>query len=132
MKISDRQYATALYESVVDKTAKDLDKTIKSFVDLLKINRHISRFPKILDIFNAVWSHNEGQAEVSITSARKLSNESREEILKYLAKEGLTDAQLSESIDENLLGGFVARFQGLIIDASLRSSLSTMQKNISN
>lgn len=132
MKISDRQYATALYQSLADLDKKAMTGVMDSFALLLKTNRHLSRLPKIMEIFSDIWDKEKGEAEVKITSAHKLSEKSREEILTLLKKEGLPGAKLSEEIDINLIGGFKARFKGLIIDASLRTSLQALEKNISN
>ncbi|MEO6513389.1 MAG: F0F1 ATP synthase subunit delta [Candidatus Saccharimonadales bacterium] len=65
-----------------------------------------------------------GQLVVEVTSAEKLGEAVRKELVTYLQRE--TDAknvQLHESTDPELIGGLVARTADTELDISLRSQL---------
>ncbi len=65
-----------------------------------------------------------GLLSVEVISARPLTDTVRSHIIDYLKKTtGAADIDLRESIDENLLGGFIARTASGEIDASIRTKL---------
>lgn len=68
-----------------------------------------------------------GHLIVEVTSARELSNSTREELTRML-KEATNAAaiELSESIDPELLGGLIARTPSGVIDASVRTRLKQL------
>lgn len=65
-----------------------------------------------------------GHLLVDVTSARALSDSTREELKRMLASQtNASYVELSERIDPDLLGGLVARTPDAVIDASVRTKL---------
>lgn len=68
-----------------------------------------------------------GHLVANVTSARELSNSTREELTRMLTSAtNATSVELSEAIDPSLLGGLVARTPDAVIDASVRTKLKQL------
>ncbi|HEY5805816.1 MAG TPA: ATP synthase F1 subunit delta [Candidatus Saccharimonadales bacterium] len=68
-----------------------------------------------------------GHLLVEVTSARELSNSTREELKRMLKETTNASAvELSERIDPSLLGGLIARTPDAVIDASVRTKLKQL------
>lgn len=128
MKISAKQYALSLYESVQGKTEKpELKKVLKNFVALLGKNNNLNKEEEILEIFENIWNSENGELKAELVSARELSKSSRETVINYLKeKSGAKKIVLDEKTDKEILGGFILKYNNRIIDGSLRSSLGEL------
>lgn len=70
----------------------------------------------------------QGIQSAEVTSATPLTAESRLEMRKLVTQQtGLTDVELSEKVDPDLIGGFVLRVGDQQIDDSVRTSLRKMR-----
>lgn len=68
-----------------------------------------------------------GHLIVQVTSARELSDSTREELKRMLtASTKATKIELSEHTDPSLLGGLIARTPDAVIDASVRTKLKQL------
>jgi F-type H+-transporting ATPase subunit delta len=68
-----------------------------------------------------------GHLLVSVTSARQLSDSTREELTRMLkAATSASTVELSEHTDPDLLGGLIARTPDAVIDASVRTKLKQL------
>ena len=65
-----------------------------------------------------------------VRSATPLEESSRASILAEVAKIHTGDIELKETIDPNLLGGFILRMDDKQIDASLKRQLSTLRRRL--
>jgi len=65
---------------------------------------------------------------VKLTSATKLESNRVQELINALkTKEGLTTVQLTEEVDESLIGGFVLQYSGKMLDTSIKRKLYELQ-----
>lgn len=129
MNIKPKQYAQSLYEMVKDADKNESKKIIEKFVCLLVENNQTSQVEKILDYFTEMWNKEKGIVVAEISSARKLDAN----IVKMLKKHitDLSDAELlelSEKIDEDLLGGIILKYNNKIVDNSLRTRVQEFKK----
>ncbi|MFA7315163.1 MAG: F0F1 ATP synthase subunit delta, partial [Candidatus Magasanikbacteria bacterium] len=72
MKISNRQFAEALYELTYDVAKKDLSKILEFFVKFLAKNKKLKQNKNIIVEFEKIIKKKQGIVEIEITSARKL------------------------------------------------------------
>jgi len=133
MKITAKQYAQSLYESLKEKSETEIKLTIHNFVSVLAKNNNLKLSSEIMAAFREIWDEEEGQLNVELTSARTLDKKSKEIILDYL-KERLSVSQinLTEKIAPSLMGGFILRYGSRIIDGSLKNNLFKLRNKISN
>ncbi len=69
---------------------------------------------------------------VSIRSARKLEKGTLDEILNKMKSQVEGDFELSEEVDESLIGGFIVRMDDKQIDASVLTQLNRMKQELAN
>lgn len=133
MKISSRQYAQGLYETVAFKNEQEIKAVLKNFVALLDKRREFNKAEEIISTFNEIWDKANGEIVATLTSARKLDATTKKMIVSYLEdKTGAKKIALTEEIDEKLIGGFVLKYDGKVIDGSLKTNLAELKNKISN
>ncbi len=133
MKISVQQYAKSLFDSVTDKSEKELKLVLKNFVVLLGRNRELNKAKEIINIFTELWNKSHGEITAELVSARELGPTARELVVNYLKER--TNAKkviLEEKINKKLIGGFVLRYDNKVVDASVKTSLEELRNKISN
>ncbi|GMU86147.1 MAG: hypothetical protein AMXMBFR48_13890 [Ignavibacteriales bacterium] len=73
-----------------------------------------------------------GRIAVKVSSVVPLSGEQFEEIKKFLEQKYSKTVTMTNAIDENLLGGFVAEIGDTVIDASLKNKLRNVKSKLLN
>ncbi|OIO19568.1 MAG: ATP synthase F1 subunit delta [Candidatus Magasanikbacteria bacterium CG_4_10_14_0_8_um_filter_32_14] len=126
MKISNRQFAEALYELTIGLVEKDLDTTLEAFVKFLSKNRRLKQGNNIIVEFEKIAKKKQGIIEIEITSARKLDKDIVEKIKESFAKQ----VEAVEKIDESLIGGVRVKLEDRILDASVRMQLINLKKSL--
>ena len=131
MKINTKKYAEALFESVQDKNSRQAEEIIRKFVEVLIRDNRLSQVDKIINKFINIWDKENGLVEAEIVSASKLDAHTLEILNEYLLKK--TSKQKIESkktVDENILGGIIMRYEDKILDGSLRKRLGDLKSSI--
>jgi F-type H+-transporting ATPase subunit delta len=131
MKISARQYAQSLYDSVSGKSEKEIKSILKSFVVVLGRNLDLYKGEEISQLFQAIWEREHGEVRAELLSARELGPTARTIVTDYLKeKTGAKKISLTEEIDKKLLGGFVLKYNSKVLDGSLKTSLEELKNEI--
>lgn len=109
-----------------NKSREEKEKIVIFFLEILKQKKKIHLLSKILKEVK----REEKKKEVILTLARK----SDDKIIKEI-KEKIRDALGKEKkfkikIDENIIGGFLAKSQNYIIDASIKGMLNKFKEKL--
>jgi len=133
MKITAKQYATVLLESLEGKDEKQTSEVLKKFAEVLLSNNHLSLLPGIIRFFKEAWDKKNNTAEAEIVTARKISQQAVAELEKFIkARAGSDNVEMSEKIDPSLLGGVVLRYGNKSLDLSLKNKLAELKRQIVN
>jgi len=133
MKISVSQYARGLYESVSGQAEPEIRAAIKNFVAILGRQRDWNKAGDIIAAFQELWDKEHGELAAELTSARELKPAAKELIIGYLKEQtAAKKINLREGIDKNLIGGFILRYNSLVVDGSLKNSLEELRNKITN
>lgn len=133
MKISARQYAESLYDSIDGQTDKEAAVILKNFVRLLGEKRDISKANAIIEAFGEIWDKNQGETAARLMTAREVKPATRTAVIDYLKnRTGFKEINLTEEIDHNLIGGFVLRYGSQVLDGSLKTSLGELKGKMSS
>jgi len=128
MKITPRQYAVALLESL---DGKKTSEKIQNFLLVVKRNKDQRQLNKILAEFEILWSRQEGKISGKVSSFSKLSESSKKHLVELVKKmSGAKDVELEVKEDASLMGGFVVRFEDTLIDGSTRKRLSDLEQHL--
>jgi len=112
------------------KAVSDADPIILNFVDLL-IEKH--RMPAIMRIrqtYNGLWEQENDVLPVTVTSAVELDEDTVRQIGDRIGEQTGRKVELSSKVEPDLLGGIVVRVGNSIIDASIRSRLEQLRKQV--
>jgi F-type H+-transporting ATPase subunit delta len=132
MKISAKQYATALLEATQGKSEKETKAIIVSLIKLLSTNQALKKLPEVIRYFETIWQDQSTTLDVNLTSARPLSKTVVADITKYLQE--LTAKQainLKQQNDPDILGGVIIKYGDKILDASLKTNLYHLKTKLS-
>ncbi len=101
-----------------------------NFLEAL-IERH--RMPALLRIrtrFDALWDKANRRLPVSITTAVPLDEATAQSIGRRIGEQTGEQVELSSTVDEDIIGGIVLRVGNRIMDASIRSQLENLRKQV--
>ncbi len=131
MKITPKQYALSLYQSISGKNEKEISDIIDNFVNVVIENNNVSKINKIIEQFEIIWNKEEGIVEAGVVSARKLDNKIVKLLDNYVAE--LTGAEkviMSEQVDKNILGGVVIRYGDKVLDGSVKTRIDNLKNEL--
>lgn len=133
MKVSAKQYARGLFELIVDKSEEEAKILFTRFIEFLHGRQDLNRAEEVIEELSHIYEEANGELRAELISARPLSEKAKRQVISYLEKRaGVGHVQLSEKIDPALLGGFVLRYNGLVVDGSLKNNLRKFEKQLSN
>jgi F-type H+-transporting ATPase subunit delta len=131
MKVNAKQYARSLFELTAGLTPEEVTKVIERFILVLRDRRDINQSDAIIDEFNLLLQQDSGEIKAELASARNLSESAKKLISAYLEnKIGATKINWQEKIDQSLLGGFILRYRGFVIDGSIKNNLRKFKKQL--
>lgn len=108
-----------------------VNKLTLKFLELITRKGRELYISSICDAFNEIYKEYKNIVEVQFTTAYKIDEQLRKPMLKKL--QSFTDKQLevSESIDEEIIGGFRLNFADYQYDASIKTQLKRLGKEFS-
>jgi F-type H+-transporting ATPase subunit delta len=131
MKITPKQYAQALYDSLKDDNKKDATKAIAEFARVLVENNDLQKGDKIIEQFRKLYNQEEGIVEAEITSAAKLSAAMLHDLKEYIKKISKVDTvEVNEKENRSLVGGAIIKYGDKILDGSLKTRIQTMKAEL--
>lgn len=131
MKITPKQYAQALYDSIKDKNKNDLTKSIREFASVLVQNNDLQKGDKIIKLFRKLYNQAESIVEAEITSATKLTPAMLHDLKEYIKKISKVDTvELVEKENKKLIGGAVIKYGDKILDGSLKTRMQIMKAEL--
>ena len=130
MKVSPKQYAQALYEMTQIASGRDLDTVIQNFVKYLGMRGGASLASQIILEFEKYYNSQEGIMSIEASSAREFSSDERKYIISSFEKITGKKIELHQSLDKEILGGAIFKVHDTIIDASLKTQLTHLHKQL--
>ena len=107
--------------------AMRLSELTRRFLGVVTHNRRLFALPDIIEDFFKLAAHFRGEISANVTSARAL-NSRQAEAIKATLKSALGQTiNLSQSVDQTLLGGLVVKVGSVMVDSSIRTQLSKLQ-----
>jgi F-type H+-transporting ATPase subunit delta len=107
-----------------------LSPTGRSFVGLIFDKSRFAELPAIARELTAMADKKENRLRAEVTSAREIAEPTLRQLKLALQKKTGKTIVLSDSVDEALIGGMVARVGDLMFDGSLRSQLDRIKENM--
>ena len=122
-KLTDRQYEEILYDVMRDLNTAKLKSAVHEFVMLLANDHRLTHADHIISEFVRIAKKKDGVVELTLTSARPLESGVRQKITSVFG----STVELTERVDESLIGGFVAKTRDMIMDVSIKGRLNQLK-----
>ena len=106
------------------------DPVLLNFLEAL-IERH--RMPVIFRIaadFEKLYDKSNKLLPVTVTSAVELDQETIDSLVKRIGEQTGNEIELSSKVDPEILGGIVLRVGNFIMDASIRTRLEQLRREV--
>ena len=101
-----------------------------AFVKLITSNGRESFLPSIAESFDTQVKEYKGIIPVTILSAVKLDDSTKKIILQKVENHVTGQLEVTELIDESLIGGFIVRMGDKQIDASVASQFNDLKQRL--
>jgi F-type H+-transporting ATPase subunit delta len=114
----------------IERAISGADPELTNFLELL-IEKH--RMPVIFRVrsqFDELWAEANKRLEVTLTSAVELDPKIVERVGNEIERQTGRTIDLRSEIDEGILGGLRLQVGNMVLDASLRSKLETLRKEV--
>ncbi|HCU07045.1 MAG TPA: ATP synthase F1 subunit delta [Holosporales bacterium] len=124
-----KRYYLMDFVDVISNTLK-LQKEFSSFLKVLIENNRLSLLEDIARCYKTLWNKKQNIRNIDVYSAIKLSEKEKieaEERIKSFFSEKLN---IAYEVDESLLGGILIQSDGILIDASIKNHIKTLEQTI--
>ena len=112
------------------KAVEDADETMLNFLDLLIENHRMPALLRVRREFDALWEEENQLLPVLITSAVELDAAVTEKLGDEVGRQTGRRIELTTRVDPDVLGGIVLRVGNQILDASIRTRLDGLRRQV--
>jgi F-type H+-transporting ATPase subunit delta len=110
--------------------ASGMSPLTSNFLGLIAKNRRLSHIGAVVDAFLADLAANRGEFTAEVRAARRLSPAQEEQLAQKLGAWAGGKVHLSVHEDPSLLGGFTVRMGSRLIDASVKTKLERLERQL--
>ncbi len=122
MRLDIKKLGTAIVAMTDGKTVTQTTAIIKEVVQLLHEEQALGRWRELERAMNYAWAKTYGASNVTVVSAHALSKKVRDAIVEHAH-----GADVTEMVDDRLIGGAVVRIDNTRIDGSLTGALMRLK-----
>jgi F-type H+-transporting ATPase subunit delta len=128
--LGDPNLDAAAKKSVIAKLTEQASPVVRNFLQLLVDRGRLADLGGIARAFQTKVFENEGRIEITAVTAVPLDDEMRQKILQRIELQTGRAAELSERVDEDLIGGIVLEVGEIRVDGSIRHRLDTLRRQL--
>jgi F-type H+-transporting ATPase subunit delta len=103
---------------------------VTSFLGVVNQHGRSGLLDEIAAAYQALLDQLQGKVEVEVTVAKKLTKEQLEQVRRRLGEALKRTAIVNQRVDDSIIGGLVLKVEDKLIDASVRSQLQAMKKQM--
>jgi F-type H+-transporting ATPase subunit delta len=107
-----------------------LGEITRKFVGTLAQNRRAFALGGVITAFLAELATRRGEVAVEVSAAQPLSTQQQDSLQATLARRFGAKVSISPTVDPSLIGGLVVRVGSTLIDGSVRSQLSALERTM--
>jgi len=128
MKFTPQQYAQALYDSIRDTAPKNHDVILDNFVKILAQAGDLTKYKEIEKEYKLLEMKEQGISSAEITVAKEIEINSG--LVNQLNEIIGSKTEIKKQIDEKIVGGIIVRVDDTLIDASVKTQLENLNKQL--
>jgi F-type H+-transporting ATPase subunit delta len=123
-------FSTQEKKEGLHRAVDDADETVLNFLELLIENHRMPVVFRVRREFDRLWEEANQLLPVQITSAVELDRSIVERIGEEIGRQTGRRVQLTSTVDPDVIGGLVLRVGNSILDASIRTRLDALRKQV--
>jgi len=126
--IKSKYIAKTLIKMISEK--KDPGILSAQFLEFAKKNNLLSQLPNILYHLNYSKNMEERNSSLFLTSSHGVSEQTVSGLKKFVGASEVV--KVTQSVDEKIIGGFIAKYKDIIYDASIKNQLNKLKTSLKN
>jgi F-type H+-transporting ATPase subunit delta len=123
-------FSTGEKKDGLAKAVTDADETVFNFLALLLENHRMPVIFRVRREYERLWQEANQLLTVQITSAVELDPSVAERIGDEIGRQTGRTVELASTVDPDVIGGIVVRVGNSILDASIRTRLENLRKQV--
>ena len=101
---------------------------VLNFINLITKKKREALLFDIAQSFLDLYKIDQGIESATLTTAAALDEDTRQQILGFIKKQGVNQVDLTEQIDESLIGGAILRLGDKQLDASVARQIKDLKQ----
>ena len=102
---------------------------VLSFINLITKKKREALLFDIAQSFLDLYKVDQGIESATLTTAVALDEDTRQQVLDFIKKQGISQVDLTEQIDESLIGGAILRLGDKQLDASVARQIKDLKQS---
>jgi ATP synthase F1 delta subunit len=123
-------FSTPEKQDGLKKLVDGMEPILLNFLDVLIENHRLPAIHRIRRQYDALWDKEMKILPVEVTSAVELDEGTVQHLGDRIGEQTGRRVQLTSTIDPDILGGIVLRVGNSILDASIRSRLNQLRREV--
>jgi F-type H+-transporting ATPase subunit delta len=123
-------FSTEEKKEGLDKAVEGEDEIVRNFLGLLIENHRMPALMRIRREYDRLWREVNQLLPVEVTSAVELDEAITKQIGEEIGRQTGRTVELTSTVDPDVLGGIVVRVGNSILDASIRTRLERLRKQV--
>jgi len=125
-------FSSAEKRDGIAKSISGADPELVNFLELLAEKHRMPVIFRIRRRFHELWAKAKRRLEVALTSAVELDQGVVDQVREAVERQTDRTIDLTAEVDSDILGGLVLRVGNMVLDASLRSKLEKLRKEVAS
>jgi F-type H+-transporting ATPase subunit delta len=123
-------FSSAEKRDGIGRAVSGAEPELLNFLELLAEKHRMPAIFRIRRRFDELWAEERRQLEVRLTSAVELDAEIVKRVGSEIERQTDQRIELETAVDEGILGGLVLQVGNMVLDASVRSKLERLRKEV--
>jgi F-type H+-transporting ATPase subunit delta len=123
-------FSTEEKKEGLDKAVEGADEIVRNFLAVLIENHRMPALMRVRRDYERLWQEANQMLPVQVTSAVELDEAVTRQIGEEIGRQTGRKVELSTTVDPDVLGGIVLRVGNSILDASIRTRLERLRKQV--
>ena len=125
-------FSSAEKREAISQAISEASPELVNFLELLAEKHRMPAIFRIRQRFDELWAKANKRLEVTLTSAVELDGKIVEQVGEQIERQTDRSIDLTSEVDPEILGGLVLRVGNKVLDASLRSKLEKLRKEVAS
>lgn len=100
-----------------------------SFIQLITKKKRESLLSDIAERFLLLYKESLGIGTAVLTTATSIDEDTRNNVIDFIKKQGISQVDLTEKVDESLIGGAILRLGDKQLDASISRQIKDLKQS---